>query len=197
MDLQRETGLPPVVGIKDRTRAESGSQLLQGDALGKSSSEAKICSATESGSLDPLVLGEHPEPTTGLSDFLMCDICKSSFGEVIQYCWNGHLAHIGCIQKWALTRPNCPSCKGSISHRDVVIDSKESPDGKNPLPRNVQRLVYRREQSEQKDAIEVKEKQVKEESSSWFSFGEVLLGAVIGVTVFLLTRETRKNKNEE
>jgi len=68
MDLQRETGLPPVVGIKDRTRAESGSQLLQGDALGKSSSEAKICSATESGSLDPLVLGEHPEPTTGLSE---------------------------------------------------------------------------------------------------------------------------------
>jgi len=68
MDLQRKVGLPPVVGIKDRTRAESGSQLLQGDALGKSSSEAKICSATESGSLDPLVLGEHPEPTTGLSE---------------------------------------------------------------------------------------------------------------------------------
>jgi len=58
MDLQRKVGLQPVVGIKDRTRAESGSQLLQGDALGKSSSEAKICSATRSGSWDPSDTGK-------------------------------------------------------------------------------------------------------------------------------------------
>jgi len=68
MDLQRKVGHSTDNGKQCQARAESGSQLLQGDALGKSSSEAKICSATESGSLDPLVLGEHPEPTTGLSE---------------------------------------------------------------------------------------------------------------------------------